>query len=141
MGSTIGLRSDHTYFRRKACRATVDANPIWLSQVNIQDLMRSRRDRPGQHRASEFRASLLVRAHDRLEAGDTQYCQNEFPEQFHGIMDTRSWGPGESGSCSRPTRRKRTNNPSTRSRNTSLLPKGGWGRANTTEPLSRSLQE
>jgi hypothetical protein len=25
----------------------------------------------------------------------THYYKNEFPERFHGMMDTRSWGPGE----------------------------------------------
>jgi hypothetical protein len=25
----------------------------------------------------------------------THYYKNEFPEQFHAVMDTRSWGPGE----------------------------------------------
>ena len=25
----------------------------------------------------------------------THYYKNEFPERFHAIMDTRSWGPGE----------------------------------------------
>ena len=25
----------------------------------------------------------------------THYYKNEFPERFHGIMDTRRWGPGE----------------------------------------------
>jgi hypothetical protein len=25
----------------------------------------------------------------------THYYNNEFPERFHGMMDTRSWGPGE----------------------------------------------
>jgi hypothetical protein len=25
----------------------------------------------------------------------THYYKNEFPERFHAVMDTRSWGPGE----------------------------------------------
>ena len=25
----------------------------------------------------------------------THYYKNEFPERFHGVMDTRRWGPGE----------------------------------------------
>ena len=25
----------------------------------------------------------------------THYYKNEFPERFHAMMDTRSWGPGE----------------------------------------------
>jgi hypothetical protein len=41
VGSMISLGSYHTHIRRSVGRATIDANPIWLSQVDIQDLMRA----------------------------------------------------------------------------------------------------
>jgi hypothetical protein len=44
VGRRLGLRSDDAHFRRSVCRATVDANPLWLNQANIQDLMWPRRD-------------------------------------------------------------------------------------------------
>src|SRR3982750_245150 len=73
VGPTIGLRSDHHCFRRGFCRAAVDANLIWLSQMDIEDLMRPRRDWPGHHRASQVGASLLKRAHDASKLG-TGHC-------------------------------------------------------------------
>src|SRR5258707_492971 len=72
MGTAIGLRSDHSRFRRGCCGAAVDTNLKWLSQMDIEDLMRSCRDGPGQLGASEVRASLLERAYDASKFGTRQ---------------------------------------------------------------------
>src|ERR1039458_8904915 len=72
VGSMISLGSYHTHIRRSVGRATIDANPIWLSQVDIQDLMRACGDGPAQHRAPEICASLLEGAHDASKFGTRQ---------------------------------------------------------------------
>src|SRR6266404_42293 len=72
VGSMVSLGSYHTRIRRSVGRATIDANPIWLSQVDIQDLMRACGDGPAQHRAPEVCASLLEGAHDASKFGTRQ---------------------------------------------------------------------
>jgi hypothetical protein len=77
------------------------------AKVNIQDLMRPRRDRPGQYRASQFRASLLEGAHDTSKLG-TRQCPLDIhkgPSKAESLdrADTGDKLSGESGEFSPPT--------------------------------------
>jgi len=76
MGSTIGLRSDHSYFQRGLCRATADANLIWLSQRDIENL--KRRAAIGQVSTAlpKSRAFLLERADDCFKSRRGNACLN-----------------------------------------------------------------
>jgi hypothetical protein len=56
----------------------------------------------------------------------THYYKNEFPERFHAMMDTRSWGRA-SGSYSRPTRAKSSSNRSSRIAEHQIFAEGRMG--------------
>jgi hypothetical protein len=72
MSPTIGLRSDKTDFRRPARRAAIEAYADRLGQLDIEYLMRSRRNGPAQHRTSEIGAPFSEGTHDASKFGPRQ---------------------------------------------------------------------